>query len=69
MLLAELGTAHAAVLGDYHYAHGVRADLLARLRRVEDAAAAYATAIEVCDNVSERTWPERWSRDIVGDTL
>ena len=41
-------------LGEYHLFHAVRADLLRRLGRGADAAAAYQAAIERCGNVRER---------------
>ncbi|MEM8748388.1 MAG: sigma-70 family RNA polymerase sigma factor [Actinomycetota bacterium] len=45
-------------LATYHYLHGARADLLARLDRTEEAVAAYTAAIECCDNDAERRWLE-----------
>ena len=41
-------------LGEYHLFHAVRADLLRRLGRGADAAAAYQAAIERCGNARER---------------
>ena len=41
-------------LGGYHLFHAVRADLLRRLGRGADAAAAYQAAIERCGNARER---------------
>jgi RNA polymerase sigma-70 factor (ECF subfamily) len=41
-------------LGDYHLFHAVRADLLRRLGRGGEAAAAYQAAIERCGNARER---------------
>ncbi len=51
-------TALAAVdqldLGDYHLLHSTRADLLRRLGRYDEAAAAYDAAIALTDNGAER---------------
>jgi RNA polymerase sigma-70 factor (ECF subfamily) len=41
-------------LGDYHLFHAIRADLLARLGRVDEAAHAYETAIALTLNAPER---------------
>jgi RNA polymerase sigma-70 factor (ECF subfamily) len=41
-------------LGEYHLFHAVRADLLRRLGRGADAAAAYQAAIDRCGNARER---------------
>jgi RNA polymerase sigma-70 factor (ECF subfamily) len=54
------GVEHALQLVDaidlpkYHLRHAVRADLLRRLGRTADAAAAYRAAIENCSNSKER---------------
>jgi RNA polymerase sigma-70 factor (ECF subfamily) len=45
-------------LGDYHLFHAVRADLLRRLGRGGEAAAAYQAAIERCGNAREREFLE-----------
>jgi RNA polymerase sigma-70 factor (ECF subfamily) len=46
-------------LGDYHPMHGARADLLRRLGRGEEAAAAYRRALELAPNPVERRFIER----------
>jgi RNA polymerase sigma-70 factor (ECF subfamily) len=51
-------------LGKYHLFHAVRADLLRRLGRMTDAAAAYRAAIELCGNSRERQFLETQLRDI-----
>ena len=51
-------------LGKYHLFHAVRADLLRRLDRMPDAAAAYRAAIELCGNTRERQFLETQLRDI-----
>ncbi|MEU0560667.1 DUF6596 domain-containing protein [Dactylosporangium sp. NPDC006015] len=45
-------------LASYHYLPATRADLLRRLHRLPDAAAAYRTAIALCDNEVERAFLE-----------
>ena len=45
-------------LDGYHLFHAARADLLRRLRRRDEAAAAYGTAIALASNRSERTFLE-----------
>jgi RNA polymerase sigma-70 factor (ECF subfamily) len=52
--LAEQGE-----LEGYRLLHAARADLLRRLRRDEEAAAAYAQALELADNPVERRFLER----------
>jgi RNA polymerase sigma-70 factor (ECF subfamily) len=61
VVVAEIEGAAAALrivdlldLPDYHLFHAVRADLLRRLGRDADAAAAYQVAIEKCGNERER---------------
>ena len=46
-------------LDDYHLLHAARADLLRRLGRVEEAAAAYRRALELAANPVERAFLER----------
>jgi RNA polymerase sigma-70 factor (ECF subfamily) len=46
-------------LGQYHLFHAVRADLLRRLGRDADAAAAYLAAIARCVNAREREFLQR----------
>jgi RNA polymerase sigma-70 factor (ECF subfamily) len=59
--IAEAGDVPAALvlvegleLGGYHYLHAVRADLLRRLDRTEDARAAYDRALELVHADAER---------------
>ena len=54
--LAEL---QAEPLDRYHLFHAARADLLRRLGRAEEAAAAYRRAIDLCGNDVERRYLER----------
>ncbi|MEM7139668.1 MAG: DUF6596 domain-containing protein [Actinomycetota bacterium] len=57
---AEAGLARLEVpwlheqLEDYHYFHAARADLLARLRRTDDAIAAYRAALALTEHGPER---------------
>jgi RNA polymerase sigma-70 factor (ECF subfamily) len=53
---AALGEVDALELEGYHRFHAVRADLLRRLGREAHARAAYAEAIELAGNASERTF-------------
>jgi RNA polymerase sigma-70 factor (ECF subfamily) len=46
-------------LDDYAYLHSARADLLRRLERHDEAATAYARALELTDNARERAFLER----------
>jgi RNA polymerase sigma-70 factor (ECF subfamily) len=46
----------AGDLDGYHLFHATRADLLRRLGRLEDAAAAYRRALELVTNPSERSY-------------
>ena len=46
-------------LDDYAYLHSARADLLRRLDRHDQAAAAYTRALELTDNARERAFLER----------
>jgi RNA polymerase sigma-70 factor (ECF subfamily) len=52
-------------LGDYRLWHSVRADLLRRLGRDREAAAAYAAAIDLAENAAERGLLERRRRALV----
>jgi RNA polymerase sigma-70 factor (ECF subfamily) len=63
--LAEGGQVEAALevadrleLDQYHYLHATRADLLARLGRVDDARAAYERALELVHSDAERRFLE-----------
>jgi RNA polymerase sigma-70 factor (ECF subfamily) len=49
----------AGVLDGYRHLHSARADLLRRLDRVDEAAAAYRRALELVDNEQERRFLER----------
>ena len=53
--LAELDTLE---LGGYHLFHAIRADLLRRLRRDDEADAMYAAAIAAPENAAERDFLE-----------
>ena len=55
----ELVDRLAGSLGDYHLLHAARADLLRRLGRGEEAAAAYGRAIELTSNEIERGFLRR----------
>ncbi|GAA3999330.1 RNA polymerase sigma factor [Streptomyces plumbiresistens] len=48
----------------YHVFHAVRADLLRRLGRVAEAAAAYATAVALSESPAERAYLERVRRTL-----
>jgi RNA polymerase sigma-70 factor (ECF subfamily) len=48
----------------YHVFHAVRADLLRRLGRVAEAAAAYTTAVALSENPAERAYLERIRRTL-----
>ena len=56
---AALAVIEDLPLERYHLFHAVRADLLRRLRRHTDAAAAYEAALERTDNAAERRFIER----------
>ncbi len=67
--VAEVEGAEAALalvdsldLGDYHLFHAIRADLLRRAGRRDDAALAYAAAIARTDNARERDLLQRRSQ-------
>jgi len=51
-------------LGRYHLYHATRADLLRRLGRGDEAAAAYAHALDLATNPVERRFLERRLRDL-----
>jgi RNA polymerase sigma-70 factor (ECF subfamily) len=55
----ELIEALAGALDRYHHLHSARADLLNRLGRTQDAAAAYARALELAPEGAERRFLER----------
>jgi RNA polymerase sigma-70 factor (ECF subfamily) len=54
----------AEPLGGYHLWHSARADLLRRLDRRDDAAAAYARALELAGNPVEREFLQRRLREL-----
>ncbi len=56
---AALAIVDGLRLDDYHLYHAIRADLLNRLGRTPEAAAAYARAIDRADNAVERDFLER----------
>ena len=51
-------------LGDYLYLHSTRAELLRRLGRPEEAAAAYRRALDLAQSASERRFLERRLADL-----
>jgi RNA polymerase sigma-70 factor (ECF subfamily) len=64
--VAEAGDVQAALdmtdglgLAEYHYLHAVRADLLRRLDRADDARAAYERALALVHSDAERRFLER----------
>jgi RNA polymerase sigma-70 factor (ECF subfamily) len=64
--IAEAGDAEAALLivdgldlDDYHYLHSTRAELMRRLDRTGDAAAAYERALELVHSDAERRFLEQ----------
>ena len=56
---AGLAVVEAIELPRYHLLHATRADLLRRLGRRDEAAAAYATALELTANPAERAFLQR----------
>jgi RNA polymerase sigma-70 factor, ECF subfamily len=61
---AALGLVDALDLGGYHLFHAIRADLLRRLGRNAEAAAAYDEAIARSENAAEREFL-RWRRQAI----
>ncbi|CAM3831289.1 RNA polymerase sigma factor [Kibdelosporangium persicum] len=55
-------------LGKFHLFHAIRADLLRRLGRHDEAAAAYESAIERAENASERDHLRRAKASLSGST-
>jgi RNA polymerase sigma-70 factor (ECF subfamily) len=53
---AALALVEALELGHYHLFHAIRADLLRRMGRILEAAAAYDAAIARSENAAERTF-------------
>ena len=54
-----LALVEALALGDFYLWHAIRADLLARVGRRQEADVAYRSAIERTDNTAERQYLER----------
>jgi RNA polymerase sigma-70 factor (ECF subfamily) len=54
-------------LGDYYVLHSIRADLLARLGRAAEAAAAYAAAIDHTSSEAQRQFLQQRRADLVSD--
>ena len=54
-------------LSDYHYLYAIKADLLQRLGRPDDARAAYLAALALVDNDAEREFLSRRISDLRGD--
>jgi RNA polymerase sigma-70 factor (ECF subfamily) len=59
-----LAAVDALDLGGYHHFHATRADLLRRLGRNDDAAAAYDAALALVGNAAERTFLETRRRTL-----
>ena len=59
------GIAADGTLDDYPYLHAARADMLRRLERWTEAAAAYDRALELTSNGAERTFLEARRRAAV----
>jgi RNA polymerase sigma-70 factor (ECF subfamily) len=64
--LEMLGT--VAGLDEYHLFHATRADLLRRLERNEEAAAAYALALGLATNEAEQRFLARRIREVGGES-
>ena len=64
-LEAGLALVDALALDGHHLQHAIRADLLRRLGRDPEAAAAYDAAIARTDNAAERAFLERRRRELV----
>jgi RNA polymerase sigma-70 factor, ECF subfamily len=62
--LELIGELESGRLADYHLLHATRADLLRRLGRTEEAAAAYRRASELTANPAERAFLERRRSDV-----
>ncbi|MEP7024806.1 MAG: DUF6596 domain-containing protein, partial [Actinomycetota bacterium] len=63
---AALGLLDGLNLGGYHLFHAIRADLLRRLDRPAEAAAAYKTAIALAGNDAERHFLRRELQSVAG---
>ncbi len=64
--LAALDELDTTSLAGYHYLPAARADLLRRLGRAQEAAAAYRTALALVDNERERTFLRRRLEALTG---
>ena len=71
--VAEAGDVETALvlverldLGQYHYLHATRAELLRRLDRADDARVAYADALELVHSEAERRFLERRMAELPG---
>ncbi len=63
---AAMAVVEELALADYHPFHVVRADLLRRLGRTDEAADAYATAAAMTTNTAERDFLERRRSSLTG---
>jgi RNA polymerase sigma-70 factor (ECF subfamily) len=63
---AALAVLDALDLGQFYLYHAIRADLLLRLGRTDEAAVAYDAAIALTTNVAERAFLERARRALAG---
>ena len=54
-------------MGGYHLFHAIRADLLRRLGRSDEAAPAYEAAIARTDNAAERAFLQRRLASLTGN--
>ena len=63
---AALALVDGLDLDGYHLFHAIRADLLRRLGRDGEAAAAYEAAIALAENAAERAFLERRRRTVAG---
>jgi RNA polymerase sigma-70 factor (ECF subfamily) len=61
---AALALVDGIDLGGYHLFHAIRADLLRRLGRADEAARAYDAAIAGCGNMAERNLLELRRRSL-----
>jgi RNA polymerase sigma-70 factor (ECF subfamily) len=64
LLIDEI--AAEGTLEEYHLMHSARADLLRKTGRNEEAAAAYARALELATNDADRAFLERRLREVQG---
>ena len=61
---AALAIVDGLELGDHHLLHAIRADLLRRLGRADEAVVAYGAAIARAENAVERAFLERRRSDL-----